>query len=73
MGFDARMEPYPAHIQKRLVDLGIYNADGTVNLATAERMGWAQTWREEAAALRAAAAARAAEDRATGPGGIPRR
>ncbi|MBK8595572.1 MAG: hypothetical protein IPN83_08275 [Holophagales bacterium] len=73
MGFDARMEPYPAHIQKRLVDLGIYNADGTVNVATAERMGWAQTWREEAAALQAAAAARAAEDRATGPGGIPRR
>ncbi len=73
MGFDARMEPYPAHIQKRLVDLGIYNADGTVNLATAERMGWAQTWREEEAARQAAAAARAAEDRANGPGGIRRR
>lgn len=77
MGFDARMESYPAHIQQRLVDLGIYNADGTVNLATSERMGWAQTWREEAAAAKAAAAARAAaraaEDRSSGPGGAPRR
>jgi hypothetical protein len=61
MGFDARMEPYPAHIQKRLVDLGIYKADGSVNLETAERMGWAQTWREEAAAELAAAAKAARE------------
>ncbi len=61
MGFDARMEPYPAHIQKRLVDLGIYKADGSVNLETAERMGWAQTWREEAAAEQAAAAKAARE------------
>jgi hypothetical protein len=72
-GFDARMESYPAHIQRRLVDLGIYNADGSVNLDTAERMGWARTWREEEAARRAAASARSAEDRAAGPGEIPRR
>ena len=23
-----------------------YNADGTVNMATAERMGWAKEWRD---------------------------
>ncbi len=60
-GFDAKMDPYPAHIQRRLVDLGIYNADGSVNLETAERMGWAETWRDEAAAEQAAAAKAAAE------------
>ena len=51
-GFDAKMESYPAHIQKRLVDVGIYHPDGSVNLETAERMGWARTWREEEAARR---------------------
>ncbi|MBK9965882.1 MAG: hypothetical protein IPP07_13645 [Holophagales bacterium] len=61
MGPDARMDPYPAHLQKRLVDLGIYRADGSVNLDTAERLGWAQTWREEAEAAQAAAAKAAAE------------
>lgn len=72
-GFDAKMESYPPHIQRRLVDLGIYDADGSVNLATAERMGWARTWREEEAARQAAAAARAARERDAGPGGVPRR
>ncbi|MBK9965878.1 MAG: hypothetical protein IPP07_13625 [Holophagales bacterium] len=60
-GPDAKMDPFPAHIQRRLVDLGIYKADGSVNLETAETMGWAQTWREEAAAEQAAAAKAAAE------------
>jgi hypothetical protein len=46
-GPGAKMEPYPAHIQQRLVDVGIYNEDGSVNLKTAERLGWAQKWREE--------------------------
>lgn len=62
-GFGARMETYPAHIQKRLVDLGIYNADGTVNLATAERMGWAERWRQEDAARKLEAEKAAAKER----------
>ncbi len=37
----------PAEIRSRLVRIGIYNADGTVNMQTAERLGWAQKWREE--------------------------
>jgi hypothetical protein len=44
---DARMEPWPEHIQKQLIDLGIYRPDGTVNMNTAEKMGWAQKWRDE--------------------------
>lgn len=35
---------YPAESQRRLVATGIYNADGTVNLDTAHRMGWDQLW-----------------------------
>jgi hypothetical protein len=35
--------------QQRLIDNGTYNADGTPNLATAERVGWAAAWRERAA------------------------
>ena len=44
--------------RRRLVANGTYNPDGTVNLTTAERAGWAQAWRErDEAALKAAAAA----------------
>ncbi|MBK9965300.1 MAG: hypothetical protein IPP07_10540 [Holophagales bacterium] len=44
--------------RRRLVANGTYNPDGTVNLTTAERAGWAQAWRErDEAALEAAAAA----------------
>jgi hypothetical protein len=46
-------ETMPAYLseeaKKRLIANGTYNADGTVNMNTAERLGWAQTWREEAA------------------------
>jgi hypothetical protein len=38
----------------RLISNGTYNPDGTVNMNTAERMGWAKVWREEAAAAVAA-------------------
>ncbi|MCE7959723.1 MAG: hypothetical protein DYH06_17560 [Acidobacteria bacterium ACB2] len=52
-------DPMPASLapdeRQRLVDNGTYNADGTVNLDTAERMGWARLWRERAEAARAAA------------------
>ncbi|MCE7959080.1 MAG: hypothetical protein DYH06_14250 [Acidobacteria bacterium ACB2] len=41
--------------RQRLVDNGTYNPDGTVNLETAERMGWARLWRERADAARAVA------------------
>ncbi len=42
-----RMGPYPDRIRQRLVSLGIYHADGTVNLENAERMGWAKKWRDQ--------------------------
>ena len=54
---------WPAEIKQKLVRNGTYNEDGTVNLNTAERLGWAQKWRDrEAAAQKAAeeAAAKAA-------------
>ncbi len=41
--------------KQRLVDNGTYKPDGTVNLDTAERMGWARLWRERAEAARAVA------------------
>jgi hypothetical protein len=44
--------------RRRLIANGTYNADGTVNMATAERMGWAKVWREDAANRRAAPLAR---------------
>jgi hypothetical protein len=54
-----RMPNYPLHIQKRLVALGVYNQDGTVNMKTAETNGWAAQWRADAAAAEAANAAAA--------------
>jgi len=60
---DARMDPWSPQIQKQLVDLGIYFSDGGVNMQTAEKMGWAQRWREDEAKATAAqeAAAMAAK------------
>jgi hypothetical protein len=43
--------------QQRLIANGTYNPDGTVNLETAERAGWAQIWREQEQARAATAAA----------------
>jgi len=44
---DARMPAYLAEGQKALlISNGTYNADGTVNRETAERLGWAKTWKE---------------------------
>lgn len=56
---DARMDPWPQQTRDTLIRLGIYNADGTVNMETAERVGWARVWREKAERSRAEAAARA--------------
>ena len=48
--------------QKRiLIQTGIYNEDGTVNIDTAERLGWVQQWRDRDAKLIAAAEAAAAK------------
>jgi hypothetical protein len=41
--------------KKRLVRNGTYNPDGTVNMRTAERLGWAQKWEERAKASAAPA------------------
>ena len=40
----------------RLIANGTYNADGTVNMETAERLGWVKTWKEQEEQARAAAA-----------------
>ena len=41
----------PAYVtadsKRRLIANGTYNADGTVNLETAERVGWTRMWREK--------------------------
>jgi hypothetical protein len=43
-----RMPGYLTEVAKRrLIANGTYNPDGTVNMATAEREGWAERWREE--------------------------
>jgi hypothetical protein len=58
---DARIPAYLTEGQKTmLVSNGTYNADGTVNMQTAERLGWAKAWRdreEDAASANAAARA----------------
>src|SRR5206468_8976782 len=46
--------------RRRLVANGTYNADGTVNMQTAERLGWAKVWRDREEQAKAAAAANAA-------------
>ncbi len=55
----------PAHVEKRLLDLGIYKADHSPNMETAERLGWAQKWRGEVERVeREVAEKRAARERA---------
>jgi hypothetical protein len=39
----------------RLIRNGTYNTDGTVNMETAERVGWAKLWAEREAQAQAAA------------------
>jgi hypothetical protein len=52
---DVMAASLPDEIKRRLVANGIYNADGTVNMQTAERMGWARKWRDEERARQDAA------------------
>jgi hypothetical protein len=48
--------------QKRtLIRAGVYNEDGTVNMDTAERLGWAREWRERDEKLKASAEATSAK------------
>jgi len=47
--------------KRRLIANGTFNPDGTINMLTAERVGWARIWREREEAAKAAAAKAAAE------------
>lgn len=44
----------PEEMRQRLIASGVYNPDGTANVGTAERMGWAQKWRDDEARSKAA-------------------
>ncbi len=51
---DARMPAYLTEGQKALlVSNGTYNADGTVSMETAERLGWTKMWAEREAGAKA--------------------
>ncbi len=50
---------YSAAKKQRLIDNGTYNPDGTVNLRTAERVGWAKIWQQRADEAKASAYAAA--------------
>jgi hypothetical protein len=53
---DARIPLYLTEEAKhRLIANGTYTADGTVNMETAERLGWTKMWAEREARARAAA------------------
>jgi hypothetical protein len=50
------MPPYlTEEAKRRLISNGTYNADGTVNMQTAERAGWTKIWADQAAETQAAA------------------
>jgi hypothetical protein len=46
--------------KRRLIANGTYNPDGTVNMETAERLGWTKAWKDREEQAKAAAAANAA-------------
>lgn len=69
-------ETLPAYlsedVKQRLVANGTYNADGTVNMTTAERVGWAKIWRDqEAENLRRAQEPKVLDAQALGIDGKP--
>jgi hypothetical protein len=52
-----RMPGYlTAEAARRLITNGTYNEDGTVNLATAQRLGWTKVWADREQAAKEAAA-----------------
>ncbi len=62
---DARMPmAFSPEQRRRLIANGTYNADGTVNMATAERVGWTRIWADRKAAAQAATEKNAAAVRA---------
>ena len=52
---DRLKESWPAWTKRRLIENGTYNADGTVNMETAERLGWTKDWADRKVAAHAAA------------------
>jgi hypothetical protein len=55
---DARMPAsFTPEQRRRLIANGTYNADGTVNMDTAQKMGWTRIWADREARARAAASA----------------
>ena len=56
-GPDARMPvAWPEKVKRALISNGTYNADGTINRATAARLGWDRAWEQKAKAAREAVA-----------------
>ena len=51
---------WPEKVKRALISNGTYNADGTVNMSTAERVGWARIWADRQGATEAAARSREA-------------
>jgi hypothetical protein len=44
-GVESRLpENFPPDIKRRLIENGTFNADGTVNMDTARRLGWDRIW-----------------------------
>ncbi len=65
---DARMPAYlTQEARRRLIANGTYNADGTVNMQTAERVGWTRVWKEREERDKALAAANATARRSENP------
>ena len=54
------MQGWSEWTKRRLVANGTYNPDGTINMETAERVGWTKTWADREAQARAAAETNAA-------------
>ena len=62
---DARMpESLSPEQKRRLIANGTYNADGTVNMQTAERVGWTRVWKDREEREKAAVAEAQAKDAA---------
>jgi hypothetical protein len=53
--------------KRRLISNGTYNPDGTVNMQTADRVGWTRIWKEREESQNAAAAAISASAARTAP------
>jgi hypothetical protein len=57
---DSPKQMLPAYFseeqKRRLISNGTYNPDGTVNMATAERVGWTKKWAEREQAAKDGAA-----------------